>query len=291
MEIIKIKDISKNQISKIYNYFYELPNHGFLDFSKNKKIFEKEFIDILNNKKFRFLIEIHNEEIQNYILIKNENSINRSVVMTKDVGKLKNNLTIIKEFSGSNNLEIGIRNHTRKEMNKISFLTYLRTYNFMKLEIGNLFNSNDEDSILKLKNYKQYYKDLLSIQNDCFADQYGYEANDLLEFKKELQNLEKRGINSYFEITKSNDEWSGYAWTQLNEENNEGRLSMCGIKKKFRNRGLAKPLIISSINNLIINNCEVIYLEVDNQNEPAKKIYSDLGFKKYSKLDWYVITN
>ena len=291
MEIIKIKDINKNQISKIYNYFYELPNHGFLDFSKNKKNFEKEFIDILNNKKFRFLIEIHNEEIQNYILIKNENSINRSVVMTKDVGKLKNNLTIIKEFSGSNTLEIGIRNHTRKEMNKISFLTYLRTYNFMKLEIGNLFNSNDEDSILKLKNYKQYYKDLLSIQNDCFADQYGYEANDLLEFKKELQNLEKRGINSYFEITKSNDEWSGYAWTQLNEENNEGRLSMCGIKKKFRNRGLAKPLIISSINNLIINNCEVIYLEVDNQNEPAKKIYSDLGFKKYSKLDWYVITN
>ncbi|MBA46859.1 MAG: hypothetical protein CL893_02110 [Dehalococcoidia bacterium] len=291
MEIIKIKDINKNQISKIYNYFYKLPNHGFLDFSKNKKNFEKEFIDILNNKKFRFLIEIHNEEIQNYILIKNENSINRSVVMTKDVGKLKNNLTIIKEFSGSNNLEIGIRNHTRKEMNKISFLTYLRTYNFMKLEIGNLFNSNDEDSILKLKNYKQYYKDLLSIQNDCFADQYGYEANDLLEFKKELQNLEKRGINSYFEITKSNDEWSGYAWTQLNEENNEGRLSMCGIKKKFRNRGLAKPLIISSINNLIINNCEVIYLEVDNQNEPAKKIYSDLGFKKYSKLDWYVITN
>ena len=183
MEIIKTKDISKNQISKIYNYFYELPNHGFLDFSKNKKNFEKEFIDILNNKKFRFLIEIHNEEIQNYILIKNENSINRSVVMTKDVGKLKNNLTIIKEFSGSNNLEIGIRNHTRKEMNKISFLTYLRTYNFMKLEIGNLFNSNDEDSILKLKNYKQYYKDLLSIQNDCFADQYGYEANDLLEFK------------------------------------------------------------------------------------------------------------
>jgi len=291
MEIIKIKDINKNQISKIYNYFYELPNHGFLDFSKNKKNFEKEFIDILNNKKFRFLIEIHNEEIQNYILIKNENSINRSVVMTKDVGKLKNNLTIIKEFSGSNTLEIGIRNHTRKEMNKISFLTYLRTYNFMKLELGNLFNSNDEDSILKLKNYKQYYKDLLSIQNDCFADQYGYEANDLLEFKKELQNLEKRGINSYFEITKSNDEWSGYAWTQLNEENNEGRLSMCGIKKKFRNRGLAKPLIISSINNLIINNCEVIYLEVDNQNEPAKKIYSDLGFKKYSKLDWYVITN
>jgi ribosomal protein S18 acetylase RimI-like enzyme len=81
----------------------------------------------------------------------------------------------------------------------------------------------------------------------------------------------------------------GYVWTQLNLENNEGRLSMCGVKKEYRSKGIAKPLIISALNYLIKNNCELIYLEVDNENKPAKKIYKSLGFTKYSELNWFNI--
>ena len=111
----------------------------------------------------------------------------------------------------------------------------------------------------------------------------------IVEQECPYQDLDNKDIFSQHLFGKINNEIVCYTRVFLNEEPSIiGRLV---VKKKFRNRGLAKPLIISSINNLIINNCEVIYLEVDNQNEPAKKIYSDLGFKKYSKLDWYAITN
>ena len=46
---------------------------------------------------------------------------------------------------------------------------------------------------------------------------------------------------------------------------------MCGVKKEFRNKGLAKELIIVAINELIKSNCDEIMLEVDQENIPAKK--------------------
>ena len=291
MEIIKTKNIKNSEISELYNFFYKLPTHGFLDFSKDKKNFEKEIDELIKDKKYRLAIEYENNKITNYFLIKNENSLKRSIVMTYDLKKIKNNINTIKDFTKSNKLEIGIRNSEKNQIQENYFFDYIRTYNFMKLKRNKSFGKINSDlSIFESVNYKNYYKELVTIQNDCFADQYGYEANSLNDFKLEIQNLEKRKINSFFEISKNiKNTWLGYAWTQLNLENHEGRLSMCGVKKEFRSKGIAKPLIISSLNNLIKNNCELIYLEVDNENEPAKKIYKSLGFNKYSELDWFNI--
>jgi ribosomal protein S18 acetylase RimI-like enzyme len=291
MEIIKTKDIKKLQISELYSFFNKLPTHGFLDFSKDKKHFKKEITDLINDKKYRFAIEYENNKITNYFLIKNEDSLKRSIVMTYDLNKIKNNIKTIKDFTNSNKLEIGIRNFEKNQITENYFFDYLKTYNFMKLKRNKLFPEINEDiSVFESINHKNYYKDLVTIQNDCFADQYGYEVNNLPEFKLEIQNLEKRNINSFFEISKNNSNtWLGYVWTQLNLENNEGRLSMCGVKKEYRSKGIAKPLIISALNYLIKNNCELIYLEVDNENKPAKKIYKSLGFTKYSELNWFNI--
>ena len=289
MEIIKTKDIKNLQFQDLYDFFYSLPSHGFRDFSKDIKTFENEFINLLEDPKYGFLFEYKNNKIVNYFLIKNEDSLKRSIIMTYDYNKIKDHISEIKEFTQSNSLEIGIRNLQKKYVKEISLFSHIRSYNFMKLNRNKLFNKiYKENFISEEVEHEQNYSELVKIQNECFLDQYGYEENNLSDFKSEIHNLEKRKIKSFFEISKvRNNIWSGYTWTQLNLNNFEGKLSMCGVKKEFRNKGIAKPLIVSSINRLINSNCKSISLEVDNENIPAKKIYDDLGFRTYSKLDWF----
>ncbi|MFL2654049.1 MAG: hypothetical protein ACJ0J5_06795 [Dehalococcoidia bacterium] len=89
MEIIKTKDIKNLQFQDLYDFFYSLPSHGFRDFSKDIKTFENEFINLLEDPKYGFLFEYKNNKIVNYFLIKNEDSLKRSIIMTYDYNKIK----------------------------------------------------------------------------------------------------------------------------------------------------------------------------------------------------------
>ena len=193
MEIIKTKDIKNLQFQDLYDFFYSLPSHGFRDFSKDIKTFENEFINLLEDPKYGFLFEYKNNKIVNYFLIKNEDSLKRSIIMTYDYNKIKTHISEIKEFTQSNSLEIGIRNLQKKYVKEISLFSHIRTYNFMKLNRNKLFNKiYKENFISEEVEHEQNYSELVKIQNECFLDQYGYEENNLSDFKSEIHNLEKR---------------------------------------------------------------------------------------------------
>jgi len=293
MEIIKSKDINKLQILDLYTFLNKLPNHGFKDFSKDKKNFEIEIVNLIKDKRYRFFLEYKKNQIINYFLIKNEDSLNRSIIMTYDYKKTIIHLNEIKKFTKLNSLEIGIRDSEKNQIKEFSFFEKTHTYEFMKLEskkFSKILITDKKDFYIEVINHKTHYKNLMEIQNDCFADHHGFESNSLSDFKSEIKNLEKNQIKSFFQVSKNlEDEWIGYSWTHHNLINNDGRLSMCGIKKQFRNKGLARKLIISAINNLLAKKCTKIYLEVDSNNIPAKKIYKEIGFEVYSKLIWYKI--
>ena len=289
MKTITLNKDNERLISEFFEFLYDKPNHGFRDFNKNKKIFFEEIIKILNDKKYRILISYFDKKIENYFLIKNEDSLNRSIVMTFDIKRIREIINEIKEITKSNKIEIAIRDSSNVNPDEFSFLRLSKIYDFMRI------NSKKEIEFIKKNNFKscsvnenKNIENIVNIQNDCFSDHYGYEINSIKDFREELDSLKKLGIKSFFNILKSqSDNWVGYSWTQKNLSNNQSKLSMCGVKKQFRNRGLAKELIITALNQLIRNNCNEIVLEVDHENIPAIKIYKEIGFYVYDKLGWY----
>ena len=292
MQTIKLNEDDIFKITDLFKFLNKLPNHGFKDFSKDEKSFKNDILYLLKNKKNRIFLEYKNNQIKNYILIKNEDLINRSIIMTYDHRKIKDNIKNIKKFSKSNSIEIAIRESEKNQIKDFSLFKKNHTYEFMKMESKKFSKITNHNISINLEEliYENHYEKLVKIQNDCFVDHYGYEHNSLSDFKSEIINLEKNQIKSFFEISKNLDnEWTGYTWTQHNLKNSEGRLSMCGVIKEFRNKGLAKDLIISSIIKLIRKKCDQIYLEVDSDNIPAKKIYKDIGFEIYNKLTWHKI--
>ena len=61
------------------------------------------------------------KKIENYFLIKNEDSLNRSIIMTFDVRKISENMHEIKKITKSNKIEIAIRDSNDINPNEFSF--------------------------------------------------------------------------------------------------------------------------------------------------------------------------
>ena len=80
-----------------------------------------------------------------------------------------------------------------------------------------------------------------------------------------------------------------YAWMFVYKEKAMGKLSMCGVRKQFRSLGLAQKIINIAIKNLFDQGLNKIILEVDHENDAAKKIYSSMGFKTYDNINWYKV--
>ena len=58
------------------------------------------------------------------------------------------------------------------------------------------------------------------------------------------------------------------------------------VKKELRNKGLGRQVMLSLMNEACKQGCTTGYLQVMNNNEPAKHLYKKLGFT-YSYSYWY----
>ena len=237
MKTIALNIDNERLISDFFEFLSDKPNHGFRDFHKYKKFFLEEITKIISDNRYKILISHIDKKIENYFLIKNEDSLNRSIIMTLDVRKISEIIHDIKKITKSNKIEIAIRDSNDINPNEFSFLKLIKIYNFMKI------NSSEKIAYTKNNNFKVCSVDenkniegLVNIQNDCFSDHYGYEINSIKDFREELNSLKDTNIKSFFNISKSKSgSWVGYTWTQKNLSNSQSKLSMCGVKKEFRN--------------------------------------------------------
>ena len=71
METIKLNEDDIFKIADLFKFLNKIPNHGFKDFSKDEKTFKNDILYLLKNKKNRIFLEYKNNQIKNYILIKN----------------------------------------------------------------------------------------------------------------------------------------------------------------------------------------------------------------------------
>jgi ribosomal protein S18 acetylase RimI-like enzyme len=57
-----------------------------------------------------------------------------------------------------------------------------------------------------------------------------------------------------------------------------------------RNQGLGRAIAEAGFNHLLDHGSSVLELDVDSLNAPAIKVYSSLGFKTTSKVNWWELS-
>jgi mycothiol synthase len=132
---------------------------------------------------------------------------------------------------------------------------------------------------------------LAQLQNRCFANSWGYNANTPEEINDRihLPSCSPEDIILAFDADKP----IGYCWTRINPQKNKalsegmGRIYMLGVDPYYRGRGLGRELLLIGLSYLKSKALRVVELTVDHENEPARALYKSVGFKLWTSSLWY----
>lgn len=84
-----------------------------------------------------------------------------------------------------------------------------------------------------------------------------------------------------FLVAKENEQLFGYAGVYLTED--EGEITNVAVAPGARRQGIARLILTELIAQLTVKNIERIVLEVRVSNEPAIRLYEELGFENAGK--------
>lgn len=116
---------------------------------------------------------------------------------------------------------------------------------------------------------------ILKIENDLFPDPWDEQLFiDLLD--KE---------NKYFFVKELNGDLAGYVVFERIVD--EGHITNLGVAKPYQKKGIATQLIGNIIDLAKGMKIGIIFLEVRQGNEAAKRLYSRFGFKEIGKRKAY----
>ncbi|MBQ7579579.1 MAG: ribosomal protein S18-alanine N-acetyltransferase [Clostridia bacterium] len=109
-------------------------------------------------------------------------------------------------------------------------------------------------------------------------------------FGEETEESLKRALKSrtfvYF-VMIDDDEIIGYAG--LNELLGEAEILTIMIEKSHRQQGYGKMMLEKLLSHAKNNGAEKIFLEVDEHNSVANKLYSSFGFKELMRRENYYL--
>lgn len=130
--------------------------------------------------------------------------------------------------------------------------------------------------------------ELTNLQNESFAQHFGYSPNTEDEIRARLVAADSN-INDVVMIHDSNDRLVAYCWTQTHDRAGVrvGRIGMTGVLPDARNQGLGRAIAEAGYNHLLEKNIEVAELDVDSVNASAIKVYSSIGFNPASEVNWW----
>ena len=128
---------------------------------------------------------------------------------------------------------------------------------------------------------------LARTQNAAFEGCWGFCPNTVEEISYRLSVPQDDPPEIVFLSNQGNT--AGYCWTAINRSSEKpvGFIEMVGINPDHRGRGLGRPTALAGMHQLNIRGARSIRLDVDDQNTPAKRIYTSIGFKKTQELHWF----
>ena len=240
---------------------------------------EKILPHIKRIEEYDFLYALSEIEINNY----DENNIFFDVKSSKAYNTLREYWRkhfieeSVEEFIGKKSVHFELK----KEISKIEIIEYEDIYvkvvqdllDELQEELVTIDNSN---TLVMNKNYhEKYYKYVLNIVNE----------NDGIIYLAKKENNVVGMVAGYIEPTDKEDKL-------LNRCPRRGRISELVVSKKARGYGIGKKLIGQAEAYFKKNKCEFSQIIVLDNNQVAKKIYNDIGYKpveqKVSKRIFHV---
>jgi mycothiol synthase len=130
--------------------------------------------------------------------------------------------------------------------------------------------------------------ELTYLQNKAFGEHFGYSPNAEDEIKARLMAPDT-GVNDILMIHDSNEQLVAYCWTLRGDHEGTkiGRIGMTGVLPAARGQGLGRAIAEAGFNHLVGQNVDMLELDVDSTNVPAIKVYSSLGFRTSSEVNWW----
>ena len=147
------------------------------------------------------------------------------------------------------------------------------------IPVGFTFRSMNQEKDLEI---------LSNIQNETFANHWGYSKNSKEDIASRL-SLQDTGSEHVIFSVDENNNIVGYIWTSIiwRNDHTSGRILMTGIDKAHRGKKLGRATVNTGVKHLLSLGVLEIDLEVSSMNEPAISLYQSLGFQQIGKLKWY----
>jgi len=115
------------------------------------------------------------------------------------------------------------------------------------------------------------------IEGECFCDKAW-----------SLEMIESDFLNrSIYVVAREGVDDNVIAYLSMLDLDVEGEVLRLAVRKQYRRRGIARKLMIYLIDYLKEKYYQKLFLEVDNSNLPAIKLYESLGFEKFSERKNY----
>ena len=128
---------------------------------------------------------------------------------------------------------------------------------------------------------------LTELQNTAFGENWGFSPNTVEQIaaRVRLKASEHEGII----LVMDGERAAAYDWTLRSPgaAGSIGWISMTGVHPDYRGKGLGTVVVTAGLNYLKSKGVEVVELEVDSDNVPARELYLKLGFKKLRETTWY----
>jgi ribosomal protein S18 acetylase RimI-like enzyme len=123
--------------------------------------------------------------------------------------------------------------------------------------------------------------------NEAFADHWGSQPIPQVRWQQDLNAASSRPEWSWIAVDTETDEVAGYAMSSAYQQDwdaqgfREGWTDRLGVRRRWRNRGIAKALLIASMHSFQSAGLEAAGLGVDTDNPTgAFGLYARLGYER-----------
>jgi len=296
---VEIQLFNNFHLNKLCDLITQLRPHGHLDWSTDKSVTKTILSNFTSNPSISIRVLVDSNKISGYYLIEEEKNINRIVVCIGATNKNEHNILLSDVLdnhkSDDDSGSVKIQFPTLKSQTTVNDyfrrrgFGKVRTYLKMDLDISCPMNFPKHKTLTarKLKSTAEP-KVLTNIQNEIFLSHWGYSPNTQKDITTMLQSFGNEP-NLITLITNNEDDIVGYCWPTVYQEKETitGKISMMGIRKRFRGKGYGKFAIETGLFILKSRGAQRVRLDVDSLNVKAVFLYKTVGFKTINELYWW----
>lgn len=297
----RVQGFRWQHISELSELINSLGSHGFRDWPESAEGLRTELETLRLDPEADIALLRSGDRLCGYVLTLPEPDIDRVVATVAVTSACQDEADQLVDFLMSQVRSVNAsRAHVAARGNSAEPLAELETRGFSRItanlelvlprEQASRLADTELPAGFTVRPMRSFTETLLltSVQNRVFADHWGFSKNTVDEVQARLE-LPATGPEHVLFIESPEGEIAGYIWTALEWQRDHtcGKVWMTGVAPDYRGKRLGTPLILAGIKHLLAEGAADVHLEVIEGNKAAMRIYSQLGFEKRSKTDWY----